>query len=253
MDLIEIPEEELKAIRGESRERCESGSLMPRFSAKIQYVCARKTHFVHAHKLAIDGTRTVFSAGDEPIRWPDSDAEGKLILGQGPFCALCGSNLLHDIGGTSALCSDDNLNAGVQWGEDEVQVFGRVHEMVVRLAASQGSAPSQGGASPTADALITSLQVSGVGQFSCKEWKEFIAFRMSLPGVIAKTLQTCQLSACGGRVRVKPSDFGLAAKLDPRAPWAKVAVLLWQHIGSADQNHASASVENIYRSSGNRS
>ena len=202
---------------------------------------------MHAHKLAIDGTRTVFNAGGVPIRWPDSDAEGKLILEQGPLCALYGSNLLHDIDATNALCSDDNLNAGVQWGEDEMQAFGRVHEMVVRLAASQGSAPSQGGASPTIDALIASLQVAGLGQFSCDDWKEFIALRMSLPGGIAKILQTCQFGACGGRVRVKPSDFGLAAKLDPRAPWANVAVLLWQYIGSADQKqtHASASVKHL--------
>ena len=144
VDLIEIPEECLKATRDENRERCEADSLMPRFSAKIQYVCARKTHFVHAHKLAIDGARTVFNAGDVPIRWPDSDAEGKLILEQGPLCALYGSNLLHAVDATNALCSDDNLNAGVQWGEDEMQAFGRVHEMVGRLAASQGSASSQG-------------------------------------------------------------------------------------------------------------
>ena len=63
VDLIEIPEECLKAIRDENRERCEADSLMPRFSAKIQYVCASKTHFVHAHKLANDGTRPVSNAG----------------------------------------------------------------------------------------------------------------------------------------------------------------------------------------------
>ena len=42
VDLIEIPEECLKAIRDENRERCEADSLMPRLSAKIQFVCASK-------------------------------------------------------------------------------------------------------------------------------------------------------------------------------------------------------------------
>jgi hypothetical protein len=40
---------------------------------------------------------------------------------------------------------------------------------------------------------------------------------------------------------VRPSDFGLTAKLDPLSPWTKVAIMLWQCIGSMDQKHASGS------------
>ena len=197
----------------------------------MQYVCASKTHFVHAHKLAKEGARSIFNKGDVPIRLQDTDTEGAQIIEQGPLCAMYDSSLLHDIDATSALASDDNLNAGVQWGQDEMQAFGRVHEMMVRLA------PSQDGTALTLDSMLASLQVSGLGQFSCEDWKEIIAFRSSLPGNIAKLLQTCQFNACAGRVRVKPSDFGLSAKLDPRAPWAKVALMLWQYIGSVDQKH----------------
>ena len=189
------------------------------------------THFVHALKLATESTRSVFNKGDVYIRWQETDTEGAQIIEQGPLCALYASSLLHDIDAASALASSDNLNASAQWAEDEMQAFGRVHEMMAR----------QEGIPSTMDGMIASLQVAGLGQYSIEDWKEFIALRSCLPSNIAKVLQTCQFNACAGRVRVRPSDFGLSAKLDPRAPWAKVAVMLWQYMGSADRGRLSAS------------
>ena len=234
VDLIEIPPDLLHHVLESNRKRCEYDDLMPRFSAKIQYVCASKTHFVHAQKLAKDGNRSVFNQGKVPIRWQDADDEGKTIIEQGPLCALFASNLLHDMDATRALCSEDNLNAGVQWGEDEMQAFGRVHEMAARLT------PSEGGSQPSDDELIANIEVSGLGQFSRDDWKALIALRLTLPSNVAQILQTCQFNACAGRVRVRPSDFGLSAKLDPRAPWAKVSLMLWQYISSVDQKHVNA-------------
>ena len=116
-----------------------------------------------------------------------------------------------------------------------MQAFGRVHEMLRRVAA-----PSQDTAPPTVDSLISSLQVSGQGTFNSQQWEQLIALRKCLPPKHAEIFKMCQFSLCAGRVRVKASDFGLAAKLDPRAPWVKVALMLWQYIGSADQHHVSA-------------
>jgi len=232
VDLIEIPKDRLQQIRDANRERCEADELMPRFSEHIQYVCASKTHFCHAQKLAKDGKRTVFNKGEVHIRWQESDEEGLQIMHHGPMCAIYDSSLLHDTDAANALASDDNLNAAVQWGEDEMQAFGRVHEMMERT-------PSQCGRPVTVDDMVASLQVAGLGKFSSDDWKEIIALRSSLPATIAKVLQACQFNACASRVRVRPSDFGLSAKLDPRAPWTKVAVLLWQYIGAMDQNRTS--------------
>ena len=120
VDLIEIPQDQLQQVRDANRERCEADAFMPRFSSQIQYVCASQTHFLHAQKLAQEGTHSIFNNGEVPIRWQEADTEGAQILEQGPLCAMYGSSLLHDIDATSALASDDNLNAGVQWGEDEM-------------------------------------------------------------------------------------------------------------------------------------
>ena len=135
VDLIEIPQDMLQKIRDANRDRCESDDRMPRFSPHMTYVCATKTHFVHAQKLAKEGNRSIFNKGDVNIRWQDGDLEGAQIIEQGPLCVIHGSSLLHDSDATIALAFDDNLGKTVR----------------CRLAPSQEMAP------PTIDAMIASL------------------------------------------------------------------------------------------------
>ena len=52
VDIVKIPSDALQEMRHANSERCESDSMMPLFSPEMQYVCAGKTHFVHAQKLA---------------------------------------------------------------------------------------------------------------------------------------------------------------------------------------------------------
>ena len=40
------------------------------------------------------------------------------------------------------------------------------------------------------------------------------------------------MSPCAGRIRVRTSDWGLVAKLDRQAPWAKVCLMMMQYLGS---------------------
>ena len=106
VDLIEIPQDSLQQVRDANRERCEADDCMPRFSPHMKYVCATKTHFVHAQKLAAEGNRSIFNKGDVNIRWQDGDLEGAQIIEQGPLCVIHGSSLLHDSDATIALASD---------------------------------------------------------------------------------------------------------------------------------------------------
>ena len=166
VDLIEIPEEELPEIRKANKERALTDDLMPRCSENIVYVCAGKTHFVHAQKLAKDGSRTLFNQGEVKIRWKDDDTEGATILEQGQVCAIYSSKLLQDEEAMNALCAEDNLNASVQWAEDEMQAFGRVDQIVRR----SGTANAQ--------EIFAILQCSGLGQFTDTDWRELIALRI---------------------------------------------------------------------------
>ena len=239
VDLLEIPKELLDEFREHNRQFCESDPLMPRFSAKMVYVCGGRTHFVHAHKLAKDGNRTLFNKAEGlRIVWKTSDVEGAEIREQGPLCAIYESSIFEDPDAVSALASDGNLNSNVEMGEDEMQAFGRVDAMFERMARSQDT---KAGEKPkiNMEKLLANIQVSGFGQFSEESWQHLIALRKVLPTAMAKCLQLCQFNAVASRVRVRSSDFGAVAKLDPRAPWAKVALLLWQYLGTLNEKHGS--------------
>ena len=137
VDIVEIPESLTRKFHEVNRAKCEADDLMPRYSKKIKYVCASKTHFVHAQKLCQDGAsgskRCLFNQGEVPIEWLADDGEGRAIITDGPLCAVFASDLLNDTAAMEALASDDNLNASVQMQEDEMQAFGRAHELVCRL------------------------------------------------------------------------------------------------------------------------
>ena len=108
VDLIKIPKDSLQKVLQVNRDRCEADPLMPRFSSKIMYVCITKTHFVHAHKLAKDGTHTLYNRGEDPIRWQDADTEGAQIIEHGPLCAMYSRRMFKDIEAADAVANEDN-------------------------------------------------------------------------------------------------------------------------------------------------
>ena len=122
VDLIKIPKKSLQNVLQVNRDRCGADPLMPRFSPKIKYVCLTKTHFVHAHKLAKDGTahhpcllqprpkpHTLYNRGEDPIRWHDDDTEGAQIIESGPFCAMYSRRMFKDIEAADAVANQDNI------------------------------------------------------------------------------------------------------------------------------------------------
>ena len=109
VDLIKIPKDSLQKVLQVNRDRCEADPLMPRFSSKIKYVCITKTHFVHAYKLAKDGTHTRYNRGEEPIRWQDADTESAQIIEHGPLCAMYSRRMFKDIEAADAVANLDNI------------------------------------------------------------------------------------------------------------------------------------------------
>ena len=61
-----------------------------------------------------------------------------------------------------------------------------------------------------------------------------IALRSSLKSKHCQVLIMCQFNAVGGRVRVRSSNFRAVSALDRRCSWAKVAILLYQYLASAE-------------------
>ena len=89
--VIEVPPEKLQEVRDSNRETCEADPLLPKFSPNIKYVTITRQHFVLAHKLAKEGSRTLYNVRNVPeakIAWAESDSEGAEIQARGPLC-LC--------------------------------------------------------------------------------------------------------------------------------------------------------------------
>ena len=93
VDIIEIPPERLDEIRKTNREKCEAEGLLPSFSPEMKYVCASKTHFVHAQKLLQQQCRTLFNKGEDTIRLQAGDSEGQQISAQGVMASIYSSTL----------------------------------------------------------------------------------------------------------------------------------------------------------------
>ena len=230
VELLEIPHDLLAQFKQVNREKCESDPLMPRFSSKMEYVCASKTHFTHALKLAKEATHTLFNQVGAPrITFKMNDSEADEIMTQGLVCAIYDKTIFGDLEAIDALSADANLNSNVDCGEDEMQAFGRVDILFNRIAAD----PKWIGHDIPVEHVLQKLNEScGFGQFVQEDWIHFIALRKALPANMANVLRQCQFDAAARRVRAKPIDFGAVAKLDPRAPWTKVALMFSQYIGN---------------------
>ena len=240
VEVVKLPDDRRASVLESNEHKCEESSLMPKHSPTMTYGCLSKTHFVHAQKLAQEATQTLFGEGNIKIRFRDDDKEGHLISESGPICVVYDSALLEDPEALSSVMSDDNLNASVQMSEDEMQAFGRVHGIFEALAPSQS-----GTLTPiTESAVLDQLRLAGLGQFTEEQWSFFIQLRSKMPPKAVKVLQTCQFHSASGRSRVRPADFGVVAKLDPRCPWVMVAILIFQYASnvsaSAGFGHSSS-------------
>ena len=135
----------------------------------MEYVCVSKTHFVHAHKLAVEENHHLLDKKENPfIKMQEGDREAMEIREHGPMCAVYDCSLLEDEDAVAALTAYDKLNANIQFSEDEMQAFARTDAMMGRtLAHSQ----VVGGTVTTIPGVIASIEASGLGQFSENELK----------------------------------------------------------------------------------
>ena len=96
------------------------------------------------------------------LKWKKDDQDAEMIQKNGPLCAVFEADIWKDPDAVNALASDDNLNATVQMGEDEMQAFGRVDTMYGRMVQTQ-----RGGKTCTSiSEFISKLEASGLSQSS---------------------------------------------------------------------------------------
>ena len=84
--------------------------------------------------MVIDGTHTLFNQSGLPkIRFNSDDPEGKEITSQGVLAVVYDQSIWEDEEAVIALSSLGNFNAAIDQGEDEMQAFGRINELVNRM------------------------------------------------------------------------------------------------------------------------
>ena len=167
---------------------------MPAYSPNIQYGCASKTHFVFAHKLGKDATHTLYNINEVHIRWRADDTEGKLISAGGPLCVVYDSALLSNAAALTSAMRDDNMDASVQMGTDEMHAYGHVDIVFAALA----SPPIGSGGCLTirqeieAEYFLATSRCAGLGAFTGEEFVHFISLRRMLPPHVSATFRVCQ-------------------------------------------------------------
>ena len=226
VSLVRVPEGDLNEWREANRERCEADALMPRFAPGMRYGCVTKTHFTHAQKLTQDGGRTLFNEGKVSIKVNEDSQEGYKILEEGVVCCVYNEKLWKDKPALYTLMRTDNEDADVELNEDEIQALGRVES-----AVSACEAVKTGTEALTIDVVLKRMKENGgLGAFTEEHTKVLIGFRLPLLPAISSSFRNIVFQQVCGRVRVVMADYHAIAPLDPRAMWAKVAILVHQYL-----------------------
>ena len=76
--------------------------------------------------------------------------------------------------------------------------------------------------------ILQRVKKNGGGTLSEDDIGKLINLRLSLSSQISEVFRLCQFQAIGNRVRVKPHDFAVIARVEARAAWCKIAMLLSQ-------------------------
>ena len=142
---------------------------MPSFQSEMEYACLTKTHFVHAVKLASDGSRTLYNLKNGPkIAFKNSEH----ILQNGLNVQIFGEELWEDTEAMLALMTEDNKNADICMRENEIQIMGMVDNAVKQQRAE--------GLEITEGTLLTMLKKRGVNTWKDDHLKALIFFTIAI-------------------------------------------------------------------------
>ena len=144
--LVRVPEAVEKKWIVMIRMKARLNSLLPNCEAMSHtgpfFATLRCTHFVGAHQLIKEGSRRYLDqpAGFRLVR-RDDDHEGKLIQSKGVAAIAYSPELWNDTAALLAVMREDNLDADVTKGENELESFGLASRVVAQMSVCTGPEP----------------------------------------------------------------------------------------------------------------
>jgi hypothetical protein len=230
VDVVRVPKEAMDGWVEYNKEKCEADALMPKFSCGMRFAVLTKTHFCNANKLIMDGNRTLFNEGKIPIVVDTVTTEGAKIIEEGVLCSVYSEELWKDEEALLALMNADNDDADIEMAEDDIQAQGRVESALRELC--KNTTPN---VDELAEAIFKALKRSGLRAFNEEHTRAFITFRMGLTPQHANCFRALVFHEICGRVSLHPHDYATVATMDVRAPWLKIAILIYQYMFTRDE------------------
>ena len=150
----------------------------------------------------------------------------------GRICALVSTDITAKRGGSAAAVTGTSNALENAAEKPAVAAETRASAAAEAKTASAVTAAAMSTA-VTAEGMIARVRQLGAITFTDEELEHLIRFRASLQSeLLATAFLQSQWALTQGRIRVKCSDFGILAAMDPRGLWCRVAVAMRQYVGA---------------------
>ncbi len=223
--VVMVPASALGAFRRFNQVMASSDPKLPPHSQKARFALLSKNHLVAALKLLQIGSYTM-GPSEEPIAPPPSDAPLEAAMREGIYCDVLGEGLWSDTDAVAAILAEDNLNASVEMGTNEVEILSFMGaELSVKAEES------------SAKARFQQIVQKARGRFGCSAFcdADFLHlhnFAVRVPNHLLRNL--CEMHFAlvpASTLRCKAAEYDAIARLDRGATYSKIALVVSLYLG----------------------
>ena len=223
--VVMVPASELAAFRAYNESMAAGDAKLPPASGTARFALLGKNHLVTALKMLRIGSFKMSGTG-EPITPPPNDGALAMAMKEGIYCDVLGEALWQDSEAVAALLAEDNLNASVEMGTNEVEILRFMgDELAVKVEGL------------SAKGRFEQIVAKARGRFGCTAFSEtdFLHlhnFATRIPRQLLKNLGEMHFALVpASTLRCKAIEFDSVARLDRSIVYTKLALVLSLYLG----------------------
>ena len=224
--VVMVPKEHQAEFRKYNADMTSADPRLPPSSGKARFALLGKNHLVTALKILRAGSFTSSDTG-EPLVPPPGDAALAAAIKQGIYCDVLGEGLWGDHEAIAALLAEDNLNASVEMGTNEM-------ELLSFMSAELPSKSDTQSAKSKFDQLASKARTRfGATAFSDSELLHLHNYATRVPQQLVRNLGEMHFALVpASTLRCKTIEFDHVARVDRSVCYVKVALILGLYLGS---------------------